>query len=123
MMRGAIHRVHKYDLKLTKAGILRDLTAKVDDMKLRFNSATISLALMETSVKQQCDGAGVPIIHYPFYLDFGREMWHEINGIELSGESAAQEAAILIAKWVARGLTSSVLQAIRTQVFNVEAPA
>jgi len=40
----------------------------------------------------------------------------------MSGESAAQAAAVLIAKWVARGLTQSVLQAIRTQVFNVGAP-
>jgi hypothetical protein len=29
---------------------------------------------------------------------------------------------VLIAKWVARGLTQSVLQAIRTDVFNVAAP-
>jgi hypothetical protein len=37
-------------------------------------------------------------------------------------EALAQEAAVLIAKWVARGLTQSVLQAIRTDVFNVASP-
>jgi hypothetical protein len=35
---------------------------------------------------------------------------------------ASREAATLIAKWVARGLTQAVLQAIRTDVFNVAAP-
>jgi hypothetical protein len=33
-----------------------------------------------------------------------------------------QGAAILVAKWKARGLTEAVLQAIRTDVFNVVAP-
>ena len=37
-------------------------------------------------------------------------------------EALAQEAAVLIAKWVARGLTQAVLQAIRTDVFNIAAP-
>jgi hypothetical protein len=32
------------------------------------------------------------------------------------------EAATLMAKWVARGLTQSLLQAIRTDVFNIAAP-
>ena len=41
---------------------------------------------------------------------------------DISGESLALEAATLIAKWVARGLEQSVLQSIRTNVFNVGAP-
>jgi hypothetical protein len=77
---------------------------------------------MELQVKQTCDASGVSVIQYPFYLCFGREMWHMTHQNEMSGESAAQEAAVLITKWTARGLTSSVLQAIRTQVFNVGAP-
>jgi len=76
---------------------------------------------MELQAKQVCDAAGVPTIQYPFYLCFGREMW-ALSRKEISGESLAQEAATLIAKWVARGLTQAVLQAIRTDVFNVAAP-
>jgi hypothetical protein len=68
-----------------------------------------------------CDGSGVPTIQYPFYLCFGREMWSKCRK-EMSGESSAQEAAVLIAKWVGRDLTQSVLQAIRSEVFNVPAP-
>jgi hypothetical protein len=76
---------------------------------------------METQVKQTIDASGVPTIQYPFYLCFGREMWSRLRK-EMSGESLAQEAAVLIAKWVARGLTQAVLQAIRSEVFNVGAP-
>jgi hypothetical protein len=67
------------------------------------------------------DGAGVPTIQYPFYLNFGREIW-ALTRKEVSGESLALEAATLIAKWKARGLTEALLQAIRTDVFNVAAP-
>ena len=42
-----------------------------------------------------------------------------ING---AGEALAVEAAVLTAKWKARGLTEAVLQGIRTDVFNVSAP-
>ena len=79
------------------------------------------IAAMELQVKQVCDGAGVPTIQYPFYLCFGREMW-ALSRKDISGESLAQEAAILITKWTARGLTAAVLQGIRTDVFNVSAP-
>ena len=79
------------------------------------------ITAMELQVKQTCDASGVPTIQYPFYLNFGREIW-ALTRKEVSGESLALEAATLIAKWVARGLTQSVLQAIRTDVFNVAAP-
>jgi len=73
-------------------------------------------------VKQVLDGQGVATIDYPFYLSFGRELW-SLTQKQVSGESLAQEAAVLIAKWVARGLELPVLQAIRTDVFNVGAPS
>jgi hypothetical protein len=79
------------------------------------------LTAMELQVKQTCDASGVPTIQYPFYLNFGREIW-ALTRKEVSGESLAIEAAVLIAKWVARGLTQPVLQAIRSEVFNVPAP-
>ena len=79
------------------------------------------ITAMELQVKQVCDGAGVPTIQYPYYLCFGREIW-ALSRKEISGESLAKEAATLIAKWKARGLTEALLQAIRTDVFNVAAP-
>ena len=63
----------------------------------------------------------MPTIHYPFYLCFGRELF-ALSRREISGESLCKEAAVLSAKWKARGLTEAVLQAIRTDVFNVASP-
>ncbi|MEO0080832.1 MAG: hypothetical protein ABIL25_00870 [candidate division WOR-3 bacterium] len=79
------------------------------------------LAAMELEVKQVLDQEGVSIIEYPFYLSFGRELWR-LKRMNVSGESLAAEAAILIGKWVARGLSQSVLETIRTQVFDIGAP-
>jgi hypothetical protein len=107
----------KYNLERVNA----ILTEKRPTMLQNMGAVIPLLAAMESQVKQVCDGSGVATIMYPFYLDFGREIW-KLSRKEISGESLAKEAAVLITKWTARGLTQAVLQAIRTQVFNVAAP-
>ena len=90
-------------------------------MLANVTAKTPMIAATELQVKQVCDGAGVPTIQYPFYLCFGRELW-SLSRKEISGESLAIEVATLIEKWKARGLVEALLQAIRTDVFNVAAP-
>jgi len=97
------------------------LTEKRPTMLQHVTGVVPLLAAMELQVKQVCDGAGVATITYPFYLCFGRELW-SLARREISGESLAIEAATFINKWKARGLTEALLQAIRTDVFNVAAP-
>ena len=114
-------RIAKWNAKFNTERI----KATLDDMRptmLQNVTAVFPLiTAMELQVKQVCDGSGVSIIQYPFYLSFGRELW-ALSRKDISGESYAKEAAILITKWTARGLTLAVLQALRTQVFNVAAP-
>ena len=114
-------RIDNWNTKYNLERVNAILTEKRPKMLQNVSSAVPLIAAMELQVKQVCDGKGVPTIQYPFYLCFGREMWALIRK-DISGESLAKEAATLIAKWVARGLTQSVLQAIRTDVFNVVAP-
>jgi len=76
------------------------------------------IVAMETQVKQVLDGEGVATIDYPFYLSFARELWR-LQRCEMSGDSLAREAQVLIQKWVGRGLSQPVLEVIRTQVFNI----
>jgi len=116
-----VKRLENWDQKYDLTRINAILTEKRPKMLEHMSSVVVALAAMEQQVKQTCDASGVSVIQYPYYLCFGREMWAMIRR-EMSGESAAQAAAVLIAKWVARGLTQSVLQAVRTQVFNVGAP-
>lgn len=117
-----VKRIENWDKKYNLERINAILTEKRPKMLEHVNAVYVSLASMESQVKQTVDALGVSIITYPFYLSFGREMWH-LSQREVSGESLAVEAATLITKWVGRGLTQSVLEAIRTQVFNIGAPA
>ena len=114
-------RIANWDAKFDTTRIKATLDAKRPAMLASVTATYPMIAAMELQVKQVCDGAGVPTIQYPFYLCFGREMW-ALSRKDISGESLAKEAAVLIAKWKARGLTEAVLQGIRTDVFNVSAP-
>jgi len=120
-MQDPTRRIEKWDAKFDTTTIKTTLDKMRPKMLEHVSAVTPMIAAMELQVKQVCDGKGVPTIQYPFYLCFGREVWSLIRK-EISGESLAKESATLIAKWVARGLTQSVLQAIRTDVFNVAAP-
>ena len=116
-----VKRLENWNEKYNLERINAILVEKRPKMLEHATSVVVSLAAMEQQVKQTCDASGVPTIQYPFYLCFGREIWSRINK-DMSGESLAQETAVLIAKWVGRGLTQPVLQAIRSEVFNVGAP-
>jgi hypothetical protein len=116
-----VKRVANWDEKYNLERINAILTEKRPSMLQNVTNVQSLITAMELQVKQVCDGAGVKTIQIPFYLCFGREMWKLIRA-ETSGETLAIEAATLVAKWKSRGLTEAVLQAIRTDVFNVAAP-
>jgi len=114
-------RVAKWNAKFNTERIKAILDDMRPDMLGNVQSVFPELVTMESEVKQTLDAQGVPTIQYPFYLNFGREIWR-LKRNNVSGESLALEASVLIAKWVGRGLSQSVLEAIRTQVFDVSAP-
>jgi len=115
-------RIAKWNAKFDTERVKETLDDLRPGMAARVQAVFPLLVAMETQVKQVLDGQGVPIIQYPFYLSFGREVWRLLRQ-ELSGESLKQEVAVLVAKWVARGLELPVLQAVRDDVFNIGAPA
>jgi hypothetical protein len=78
------------------------------------------LTQMEGSVKQTLNASGVSVSSVAQYLAYSRQVWKACQ--HYAGETLAQECAVLIAKWTARGLIAPVLQAIRSEVFNVGAP-
>ena len=114
-------RIAKWNAKYDTTRVKAILDEMRPTMLANVTAVFPMITAMELQVKQVCDGAGVPTIQYPFYLNFGREIW-ALSRKEVSGESLAQDSAILITKWTARGLQGPVLQAIRTDVFNVAAP-
>ena len=114
-------RIAKWDAKFKTDRIKAALDDERPNMYMNVQAVFPLLAAMELQVKQVLDGLGVSVAQYAMYLAFGRELWR-ITRNELSGESAAMEADVLLQKWVGRGMAQAVLEAIRTQVFNIVAP-
>jgi hypothetical protein len=114
-------RIAKWNAKFNTERVKATLDDMRPNMLANVTAVFPLITAMELQVKQVCDGVGMPTIQYPFYLNFGREIW-ALTRKEVSGETLAQEAAVLITKWVARGLNQALLEAIRTDVFNVGAP-
>jgi hypothetical protein len=90
-------------------------------MRERYQVQAKMQGRVEHRVSEVTDAAGISVMARIWYKNFGREMW-SLSRSDISGESLAKEAAVLIAKWKTRGLTEAVLQGIRTDVFNVAAP-
>ena len=100
--------------------------AKLDDkrerMLQRYADVTARLCAMEISVKQLLDFAGVSTILYVPYLNYGRQLFKLSRQRDISGNSFALAAQVLLDKWANRGLDPEVLDLIRTQVFDIYAP-
>jgi hypothetical protein len=114
-------RIAKWNTKFNTERIKATLDEMRPVMLQKVTAVFPMITAMELQVKQVLDGAGVPTRDYPSYLAFGRELW-ALGRKEISGESAAKEAKVLVDKWKARNLTEAVLQGIRTDVFNIAAP-
>jgi len=87
-----------------------------------YANAQVSLVAMELAVRGVLNSAGVSTIQYPFYLCFGRELWSLASKGYTLGEASgigSGEAAIIMAKWEARGLLHDVLMAILVVVFGM----
>jgi hypothetical protein len=114
-------RIENYNVAITPERVAAQVEPQIADIKTNAAQAMVEMHTTDVQVREVLNGAGVSMIQYPFYLCFGRELW-SLYRRGTRGETLAIEAAVLIAKWVARGLTEAVLQAIRTDVFNVSAP-
>ena len=79
------------------------------------------LVNLEDSVRSVLNGQNIATIYYPFYFAFARQVWAmKQKGID--GDSLRTATAALIAKWVSRGLTQTVLELIRDAVFAIGEP-
>lgn len=81
----------------------------------------IELEQMELGVKQEVDSQGVPPRDVRDYLNFGRQVWKACR--THTGRTLANKVQIFLDRWTSEGLTQSVLEAIRDNVFHVPAPA
>ncbi len=110
-----------YNDKVTAERTAEQVTPQLSAIHNNAANVMVEINAMEQQVRAVCNAGSVPTIQYPFFLCFGRELW-ALKRKGIAGASFAAECALLIAKWVARGLPQPVLESIRTEVFDAAAP-
>jgi hypothetical protein len=108
----------KYNLKRVNE-TLNDLR---EDMAQRYEAAMTQVYAMEMKVKEVINAAGVSTSQYVPYLNFGRQLYKLSRQQNISGESFAMAAQVLLDKWAARGCDPKVLAKVRKEVFDAEPP-
>ncbi|MBM3323861.1 hypothetical protein FJY69_10345 [candidate division WOR-3 bacterium] len=114
-------RFQKWNLKYDPTRIKEITEAGKPTYAMHASATFTDLYQMELSVKQVLNSLGVSVLDVAPYLALGREFWSKQK--KFHGETLAIEAEVLITKAVARGLTRSVCEAIRSQCFDVPPPS
>ena len=122
-MSDVTRRISRWKAKFSP-DIAAQTTARIfDDMTARYEASMLALSTMETDARQVLSASGIDTMYIVSYLDYARQLFRLSHGRSISGPTLAREAQVLLEKWQNRGLRPDVLAAIRTDVFNVPAPA
>ncbi len=116
-------RLTAWQIKTDTGRVKQILDTLRPAMLEHYKAAVASLCEMETKARQTLNAAGVHTIMYVPYLSYARQLYKLSRQQGISGESFALVAQVLLEKWAARRLDPAVLAAIRTEVFDVAAPA
>ncbi len=114
-------RAAKWDRRYDPEHIKTVTTAEKPIYSAHAHTKFDDLYEMEISVKQVLNSAGVSTFQVAPYLAYSRSIWKAKQTHH--GETLAKEAAVIIAKVVARGLTQAICQTIRSEVFDIPAPS
>ena len=90
-------------------------------LKTKYFTVRTAQNLYLTATKQILAADGISNIQYTAYCAFAGEMDRARRKLG-AGNALALEAANLVGKWVARGLSPSTLEKVRFQVFDVSGP-
>jgi hypothetical protein len=113
-------RLKKWDLNFDPDRIFALNTLYRPQQKLHAAVKFAMLENIELRIKQCLSTIGVSSKDTANYLNFGRQVWSLQQ--KRHGQDLAIEVQIRLDVWVSRGLTQSVLEAIRSSVFDVPAP-
>jgi hypothetical protein len=117
-MKDDARRIGAYIAKTTPTTVGLKVAAQLVGMKSGFASAMAELVPLEIQIQTILNDETVPTIKYPFYLNFGREMWRKKNA-GIDGGPLTAEAEVLEVKYKGQGLTGAVLARIALDCFNV----
>ena len=118
-MRSDAERIAAYTSKTLPSTVALIVTAQLPGMKSGFAPKASALAAKETAIQAHLNGISFPTIQYPFYINFGRELWAlTVRGI--SGSTLITMATSLLQKYIRYGLSSDELIAIASEIFQLD---
>jgi len=107
-----------YAAKTAPTTVGLKIASRLGGMKTGFEAAITLLVPKMQAIQGILNSLTVSTIQYPFYLNFGRELWALIaRGID--GDSLESQAQMLHDKYEMYGLTSAHLIQIADTVFNI----
>lgn len=121
MVRTADNATEAYDAKYLSEVYQATLTAMETQAKADFEGHISQFVLKRDLTVGVLNAAGVSVLFYGHYLAYSAILFR-LSQV-LAGEALAVQAAVVLARWVARGLTQAVLETIRVDVYNIGAPA
>jgi len=117
-MRTSEQRNDAYVAGTPAATVGLKVAARLSGMKSGFAAAITALVPIEQQIQVLLNAIAIPTIQYPFYLNFGREMW-ALTSKGIEGVALTTAAQSLHDKWVLRGLATARLVEIADSVFDV----
>jgi hypothetical protein len=114
-------RIESYDAKTVPTTVSLKVASMLAPMKSLFATKCTSFVAKELQVQGNLIQTGTPTIQYPFYLNFGREIWG-LYTRGITGAALIVMATSLHAKYVAFGLDDGLLKLIADDVFSVVIP-
>jgi hypothetical protein len=121
-MSDPVKRAERWKAKYKVERVKDTLNDIREDMGKRYEAAIADVCVMEGKVKEVINTAGVSTVLYVSYLNFGRQLYKLSRQQNISGESLAMAAQVLLDKWTARGCDPDILATVRKEVFNIDAP-
>jgi hypothetical protein len=119
-VRTTTERKDSYAAKNVAATVALKVASQLGGMKTGFATAVQSLAPIEIQIQGILNATtpAVPTIQYPFYLNFGRQLW-ALRYKGITGLALTAQAQALTDFYSLKGLTDAPLIAIAINCFNV----
>ena len=117
-MKTDLQRDDSYIAKTVAATVSLKVASRLATMKTGFSTAMLSLVPIEIAIQAVLNDADVPTIDYPFYLNFGREIW-KLQNKGIDGTTLASSAQSLHNKYESYGFATATLADIADQIFHI----
>lgn len=120
-MKSDVNRTVKYGQKYVAATVSLKVASQLQTMKAGFGDlgGMADLYAKEVLIQGALNALtpSVPTIYYPYYLNFGREIW-ALTRKGIGGNALIDQAHSLKTKYVGYGLTGATIDVV-VALFNI----